>query len=96
MVDIRGAIRLVAIDDTTAPFDDVTAAALRTKHSARAAPDIPPPTTTGCDECLRLQRSKRSFLDLAGGPDGLRLQHLKDLTGALVGDNDRRLLAQPT
>jgi hypothetical protein len=34
--DIRGAIRLAASDDVMAPFDDVTAASLRTKHPARA------------------------------------------------------------
>ena len=93
---------LAASDDTIAPFDDVTADALRTKRPSRAASDIPPPTLSSRDVCLCLQESeiraaiKTFVLRSAGGPDGFRAQHLKDLTGALVGDTGRRLLAQPT
>jgi hypothetical protein len=82
-----------------APFDDVTAAALRTKHPARAATDTPPPIPTGNSECLCLQESDilaaiKTFVPgSAGGPDGLRPQHLKDMTGASAGDAGRRLLA---
>jgi hypothetical protein len=39
--DIRGAIRLAASDDTMAPFDDVTAVALRDKHPARSPSVVP-------------------------------------------------------
>jgi len=42
--DIRGAIRLAASEDTMAPYDDVTVAALRTKHPARATSETLPPT----------------------------------------------------
>ena len=85
-----------------APFDDVTAVALRAKHPARAATDIPPPIPTSNSECLCLQESdilaaiKTFAPGSAGGPDGLRPQHLKDLTGASAGDAGRRLLAQLT
>jgi hypothetical protein len=54
--DIRGAIRLAASNDTMAPFDDLTAAALRAKHPARAAVDAPPPTPNR-DTSLCLQES---------------------------------------
>lgn len=99
--DIRGAIRLAASDDTMAPFDDLTAAALRDKHPARAASHVPPPTPDK-DRSLRLKESDilaaiKSFLPgSAGGPDGLRPQHLKDLTSASAGDAGHRLLVQLT
>jgi hypothetical protein len=89
--DIRGAIRLAASDDIVAPFDDVTTAALRTKHPAQAVTDAPPPIPTGNSECLCLQESDllatiKTFVPgSAGGPDGLRPQHLKDMTGASAG-----------
>ena len=99
--DIRGAIRLAASDDTMAPFDDVTATALRSKHPARAVSDISPPTPK-IDTCLSLREADiitaiKSFVPgSAGGPDGLRPQHLKDLTSASAGDAGRRLLARLT
>ena len=41
--------------------------------------------------------SIRSFVPgSAGGPDGLRPQHLKDLTSATAGDAGRRLLTELT
>jgi len=53
--DIRGAIRLAASDDTMAPFDDVTAAALQSKHPARATiPTDSLPPTPSSDSCLCL------------------------------------------
>ena len=41
--DIRGAIRLAASEDSLAPFSDVTAEALRSKHPSRANTNSPPP-----------------------------------------------------
>ena len=49
--DIRGAIRLASSDDSIAPFDDITAAALRLKHPARAASNTVPPSPS-VDRCL--------------------------------------------
>jgi hypothetical protein len=95
--DIRGAIRLAASDDTLAPFDDVTAEALRSKHPSRAASDSPIPAPNNY-ECLLLQQADimaaiKSFMPgSAGGPEGLRPQHLKDLTSASAGDAGQRLL----
>ena len=99
--DIRGAIRLAASDDTLAPFDDVTAEALRFKHPSRAASDSPPPTPNN-DSCLTLQQADilaaiKSFMPgSAGGLDGLRPQHLKDLTSTSAGDAGQRLLCRLT
>ena len=99
--DIRGAIRLAASDDSTAPFDDVTATALRAKHPTRAVSDVPPPVPCK-DSSIRVQESDiiaaiKSFLPgSAGGHDGLRPKHLKDLTSASAGDTGHRLLTQLT
>jgi hypothetical protein len=99
--DIRGAIRLAASNDTVAPFDDVTAEALRLKHPSRAVSDSLPPSPS-CDSSLSLQQSDvmtaiKSFLPgSACGPDGLRPQHLKDLTSASAGEAGQRLLYRLT
>jgi len=101
--DVRGANRLAANDDTMAPFDDATAALLRTKHPARAETltDSPPPTLSS-DSTLCLQETDnlaaiQSFAPgSAGGPDGLRPQHLKDLTSMSAGDAGHRLLTRLT
>jgi len=99
--DIRGAIRLAASSDTVAPFDQATADALRVKHPSRS-PSVslqPPPNN---DICLSLQEfdiigAIKSFVPgSAGGLDGLRPQHLKDLTCASTGDAGHRLLARLT
>lgn len=99
--DIRGAIRLAASDDTLAPFDDVTAEDLRSKHPSRAVSANLPPTPTN-DSCLVLQQTNileaiKSFMPgSASGPDGLRPQHLKDLTSVSAGEAGQRLLYRLT
>ena len=97
--DIRGAIRLAASDDIMSPFDDVTAAKLREKHPIRAKTDSTPlpPSSENCIAVLEsdILGAIQSFMPgsgSAGGPDGLRPQHLKDLTCASTGDAGRRLL----
>ena len=100
--DIRGAIRLAASDAVLAPFDDVTAAALQTKHPARSMSDAPapPPLTNHPIHCLLesdILAAVKSFVPgSAGGPDGLRPQHLTDLTSASAGDAGKRLLTRLT
>ena len=95
--DIRGAIRLAASDDIMSPFDDVTAAKLREKHPIRAITGSTPlpPSSENCIAVLEsdiLGAIKTFIPGSAGGPDGLRPQHLKDLTCASTGDAGRRLL----
>ena len=100
--DVRGAIRLTASDAVLAPFDDVTAAALQIKHPARSISDSPTPPPSTDSPILRLLESDilaavKSFVPgSAGGPDGLRPQHLKDLTSASAGDAGQRLLTRLT
>lgn len=43
--DIGGAIRLASSDETIAPFDDVTAEALRVKHPAQVLSDSMTPNS---------------------------------------------------
>jgi hypothetical protein len=99
--NIRGAIRLAASNDTLALFDDVTAEALRSKHPSRVTHDSPLPMPNN-DVCLLLQQGNilaavKSFMPgSAGGPDGLRPQHLKDLTSASADDAGQRLLYRLT
>jgi len=81
----RGAIRLAANDDVMAPFDDFTAVFLRAKHSARAAAsDSPVPSSYESTLCLLesdILVAIKSFVPgSAGGPDGLRPQHLTEFT----------------
>ena len=100
--DIRGAIRLAASEDTIAPFDDVTAEALREKHPVRAPSDCLPTPPSKEEESIQLtdtdiRSTIKSFAPgSAGGPDGLRPQHLKDLTTASAGEAGQRLLVQLT
>ena len=54
--DIRGANRLAASDDTMAPFNDVTAEALRSKYPARAASGAAPSPSNINDACLPATR----------------------------------------
>ena len=83
-------------DETIAPFDDVPAEALRVKHPARASSDSMTPTPKS-DSCLCLQQANvmvalKSFMPgSAGGLDGLRPPHLKDMTSVSAGDAGQRL-----
>lgn len=96
--DIRSAIRLTASDDTLASFDDVTAEALRSKHPSSAASDCPMPAPN--NNSLLLQQAvimtaiKCFMLESAGGPDGLRPQHLKDLNSTSAGDAGKPYLSE--
>jgi hypothetical protein len=98
--DVRGAVRLAASNDTLAAYDDDTAAVLRQLHPSRAAPT--------CDSQLQpvvgmpaltlsendITSAIKSFLaGSAGGLDGLRPQHLKDMTSPITGIAGQRLIA---
>jgi hypothetical protein len=51
--DIRCAIRLAASEDSIAPFDEITAEALRSKHPARSTSDSPlPPPSNYTGMCI--------------------------------------------
>ena len=83
--DFKGAVRLACTEDTIADKSDATLEALKLKHPP-PHPDssIPPlpealPTITVSEE--EIVGAIKSFPNgSAGGPDGLRPQHLKDMT----------------
>ena len=86
--DFRGAVRLACSEDTIAASNDATFAALQLKHPPphpdSSIPPLPqdtvaPSLSVSTDE---VAKAIRSFpVGSAGGPDGLRPQHLKDLIG---------------
>ena len=82
--DFKGAVRLACSDATIADCSDST---FEDKHPARHPDSSIPPLadpmdlpiiTVSEEEIIRAIRSFRN--DSAGGPDGLRPQHLKDMT----------------
>ena len=84
--DFRGAVRLASSDATLAPMDNSTFAALQEKHPPSHPDSIFPPlqedflsnSISASDEDII--KAIRSFPNgSAGGPDGLRPQHLKDM-----------------
>jgi hypothetical protein len=97
--DYRGAVRAACSNDTIAVLSPDTISALQQKHP-HAHPDstilsqlsIGEDATLQCSE-KEVARAIQSFPNgSAGGPDGLRPQHLKDLIGAAAGNGGRDLL----
>ena len=86
--DFKGAVRIASSEETLAPPDDTTFAALQDKHpplhSESAIPSLqedflPHFTSVTAKD---ITKAIRSFPNgSAGGPDGLRPQHLKDMIG---------------
>ena len=82
--DFRGAVRLASSDDTLAPINEATFEALKAKHP----PSHPQTALLPVDDNLQISivtveeiiQANHSFpKSSAGGPDGLRPQHLKDM-----------------
>jgi len=105
--DDLGAIRLAASDDTLAPFTDATVEELKLKHQPRAANTqlfSAANATTQSTQPNSLMLSESDILAAvisfqpgsAGGLDGLRPQHLKDLNNTGTGDVGRRLPSRLT
>lgn len=104
--DVRGAIRLAASDDVLAPHDSTTLAALRSKHPSKSVTpvdSVQTPTFSTDDgpsiiaETENIIAAIKSFPNgSAGGLDGLRPQHLKELTSAQCGHAGEQLLSSLT
>ena len=95
--DFKGAIRLACSEESIADQNEETLAALRSKHP-QAHPSthiptlsegLPSPPWVSEDDVIRAICSFPS--GSAGGPDGLRPQHLKDLTGSSAEKGGRDL-----
>ena len=94
--DVRGALRVLSSGDTLAPRNEETVARLRALHPSmppdRRAPPTPSVAALHATQ-LDIKAAITSFPQgSAGGPDGLRPQHLKDLL-ADKNENDPLLLA---
>ena len=84
--NIKGALQLLSSVDSVAPCTRVIYDSLKALHPSSPPDCRPPPVPSG--DPLRVMSSEvryaiRSFPNgSAGGPDGLRPQHLKDLLAA--------------
>lgn len=103
--DVRGAIRMAASDDTLAPFDEVSLEALRRLHPRRAAPAHPEPSAQATNTTEHnaiptegdIVEAIKSFpAGSAGGLDGMRPQHLKDMTTTFTGPDGKQLISSLT
>ena len=91
--NINGAVRLATSEDSIADDDDSTISALREMHPP-AHSDTPFPQPAASDLNVALVVSAQDVIKAlnsfpkgsAGGPDGLRLHHLQDLTRATAGE----------
>ncbi len=89
--DVKGAIRLLSSRDTLAPVTQATLTSLRALHPPTPLDRRAAPTTTTAPLLATPQAVLAAVTSFphgsAGGPDGLRPQHIKDLLdGVGVGN----------
>ena len=88
--DFRGAVRIASSSESFAPNNGETLAALKSTHPAPHHDSIIP-LKPSSDQALQVDndevaRAIKSFpCGSAGGPDGLRPQHLKEMIGHATG-----------
>ena len=86
--DIRGAVRLLCSDDSIAPHDTLTLHLLKGKHPLRPADRRPAPTLFSAPLSVSAEDVRRAIRGFspgsAGELDGLRQQHLSDMTDSHV------------
>ena len=97
--DFRGAVRIACSQDSLAPMSEETLSSLRAKHPRQSDGSCLPPAPQ-VDTLLmplaegEIMQAIRSFpCGSAGGPDGLRPQHLVDLTSASAERGGRELIS---
>jgi hypothetical protein len=87
--DVRGAARCLASDERMAPLSEDTVKTMRAKHPPCPLDRREPPTCTGGSLSISgadIRAAIRAFKPgSAGGRDGLRPQHLKDLADGPAG-----------
>ena len=82
--DVRGAVRHLCSDETIAPHDATTLLQLQAKHPPRPPDRRPVPSVTATPMSVSpddIRQAIKGFTPgSAGGPDGLKPQHLTDMT----------------
>jgi hypothetical protein len=102
--DVRGAIRLVVSEDILAPHDEKILAVLRLKYPSRRSVSIDASSTPELQKnsappplvllVYDVTDAIKSFpAGSAGECDGLRAQHLKDMTSPLTSDTGKTLVS---
>ena len=98
--DFRGAVRLTCSEDSIANNSEDTIAALRSKHPPphpQSTPSEAPSRSAMTINEVDVMQAIRSFpKGSAGGPDGLRPQHLQDMVGTSAGAEGILLLQSLT
>ena len=99
----RGAIRLAASEDTMADVNSSTLSALRESHPLPHRDSAELPTSAGSDvspiqvSAEEVVKAISSFpCGSSGGPDGLRPQHVKDMTERFAAGGGQMLLQSRT
>ena len=88
--NFKGVVRLACADDTLTDYTPATLEALKRKHPATHPSSCfnPSPDPALFTININVQDVRKAIISFpngsAGGPDGLRPQHLKDLTGPSV------------
>ena len=87
--DIRGAVRCLNSEESLAPWSDTTLLGLQSKHPPRPADSRSLPISSSPSMSVTandIRIAIKSFSPgSAGGRDGLRPQHLKDMTENQIG-----------
>ena len=98
--DFKGAVRLASSEDTLADFSDATLSALRAKHPPPHPNSIIPPSpVVNENDRLEIVEEELAYIirlfpnGSAGGHDGLRPQHLKDMINSSIGGCTAQLLS---
>ena len=100
--DIKGAVRLLASFERVAPQNDATLEALRQKHPPSPDDlDLPAPSNDENPHTIASVEDMRKAISSfgkgsAGGPEGLRLSHLKALTSRDAAEAGVQILASLT
>ena len=95
--DVTAAVRIIASDDSVITPTSEFVTALRLKHPPTPLDLRPPPTESVCQTSSvseqEIMVTLKSFLpSSAGGVDGLRSGHLKDLVAPQTAEAGRRLM----
>lgn len=102
MGDVRGAVNLVTSRESVLPPSEDAKLKLQSKHPQRNSHGEPTPVPLP-DQNYNLNHFKVSKVDVkwaigafkkgaSGGPDGLRPQHLLDMTGQALGESAENLV----